>query len=51
MDSSSVKGSEALYKGKSDNVNLCNPSELDWFTFETKIRKVIAELLEPNIKR
>ena len=27
------------------------PSELDWFTFETKMRKVVADLLEPNIKR
>lgn len=33
------------------NQIMVNPSELDWFTFETKIRKVITDLMEPNIKR
>ncbi|CAI2384608.1 unnamed protein product [Moneuplotes crassus] len=30
---------------------MSNPSELDWFTFETKIRKVVTDLMEPSIKR
>jgi len=33
------------------NQIMSNPSELDWFTFETKIRKVVADLMEPSIKR
>lgn len=25
--------------------------QLDWFKFETRIRKIILELMEPSIKR
>jgi len=26
-------------------------NELDWFAFETRVRKIIQELIEPTMKR
>ena len=28
-----------------------NPGDLDWFDFETRMRKLISELLEPTVLR
>jgi len=51
MDSSAGRGTILEDNIAVKNQIISNPSELDWFTFETKIRKVVADLMEPNIRR
>jgi len=39
-----------MLRGKTEHTERAK-EEMDWFKFETRIRKVILELLEPTAKR